>query len=80
VGGFVAFITAMLMLVSPLKHLSDVMAPITRGLAAVERGVDLIDQTPARPAAPRPRPRARRDRAADVTLRYREDSRRPWPA
>jgi subfamily B ATP-binding cassette protein MsbA len=34
VGGFVAFITAMLMLVAPVKHLSDVMAPITRGLAA----------------------------------------------
>lgn len=46
VGGFVAFISAMLMLVAPIKHLSDVMAPITRGLAAVERGLDLIDQTP----------------------------------
>jgi ABC-type multidrug transport system fused ATPase/permease subunit len=56
VGGFVAFITAMLMLVAPVKHLSDVMAPITRGLAAVERGIDLIE--PARPrwAAPRMRP------------------------
>ena len=45
VGGFVAFITAMLMLVAPVKHLSDVMAPITRGLAAVERGLDLIDHS-----------------------------------
>ncbi|MDE1948988.1 MAG: lipid ABC transporter permease/ATP-binding protein, partial [Burkholderiales bacterium] len=35
VGGFVSFITALLMLVAPIKHLSDVMAPITRGLVAV---------------------------------------------
>ena len=47
VGGFVAFITAMLMLVAPVKHLSDVMAPITRGLAAIERGIELIDRCPA---------------------------------
>ncbi len=57
VGSFVAFISAMLMLVAPLKHLSDVMAPITRGLVAVERGLDLAEVTPAetggghRPAA-----------------------------
>ena len=43
VGSFVAFITAMLLLVQPIKHLSDVMAPITRGLAAVERAVDLVE-------------------------------------
>ena len=47
VGGFVAFITAMLMLVAPVKHLSDVMAPITRGLAAIERGMELLDTSPA---------------------------------
>ena len=47
VGGFVAFITAMLMLVAPVKHLSDVMAPITRGLAAIERGLELLDRSPA---------------------------------
>ncbi len=45
VGSFVAFITAMLMLIAPIKHLSDVMAPITRGLAAVERGLDLIEHS-----------------------------------
>lgn len=46
VGGFVAFVTAMLLLVAPLKHLSDVTAPLARGLAAVERGLDLLDQSP----------------------------------
>ena len=47
VGGFVAFITAMLMLVAPVKHLSDIMAPITRGLASIERGLELLDNSPA---------------------------------
>ena len=46
VGEFVAFVTAMLQLVAPAKHLSDVMAPLTRGLAAVERGLDLIEHSP----------------------------------
>ena len=43
VGGFAAFITAMLMLVAPLKHLADSMGPLTRGLAALERGIDLVE-------------------------------------
>jgi subfamily B ATP-binding cassette protein MsbA len=46
VGSFVAFITAMLMLLSPIKHLSDVAAPLTRGLAALERGVAVIENNP----------------------------------
>ena len=45
VGGFVAFTTAMLMLIAPIKHLSEVAGHITRGLAAVERGLDLMDTT-----------------------------------
>ena len=43
VGGFVAFITAMLMLVSPIKRLADIATPITRGLAALERGLKLLE-------------------------------------
>ncbi|WP_298831558.1 lipid A export permease/ATP-binding protein MsbA [uncultured Piscinibacter sp.] len=46
VGGFVAFVMAMLQLVAPIKHLSEVAGPITRGLAAVERGVRLVETTP----------------------------------
>ncbi len=46
VGGFVAFTTAMLMLIAPIKHLSEVAGPVTRGLVAIERGLDLISQTP----------------------------------
>lgn len=45
VGSFAAFITAMLMLIAPVKHLSEVASPVTRGLAAIERGLDLIDHT-----------------------------------
>jgi subfamily B ATP-binding cassette protein MsbA len=43
VGGFVAFITAMLMLVSPIKRLADIATPMTRGLAALERGLKLLE-------------------------------------
>ncbi|TAG35453.1 MAG: lipid A export permease/ATP-binding protein MsbA [Polaromonas sp.] len=43
VGGFVAFVTAMLLLISPLRSLSDAATPITRGLAALERGLDLME-------------------------------------
>lgn len=44
VGGFVSFITAMLMLLAPLKRLTDISAPIQRGLAAAESVFDVIDQ------------------------------------
>ena len=44
VGGFVAFITAMLMLVAPIKRLAEISSPITRGLAALERGLTLIHE------------------------------------
>ena len=46
VGGFVAFVTAMLLLIAPIKSLSDAATPVTRGLAALERGMDLMDLTP----------------------------------
>jgi ATP-binding cassette, subfamily B, bacterial MsbA len=45
VGGFAAFVTAMLLLIAPIKGLSDGATPITRGLAALERGLDLMDLT-----------------------------------
>jgi ATP-binding cassette, subfamily B, bacterial MsbA len=43
VGEFTAFVTAMLLLVAPIKHLSEIANPITRGLASLERGFDLLD-------------------------------------
>ncbi len=47
VGGFVAFVTAMLMIIAPIRQLSEVSSPITRGLVALERGLDLIESTPS---------------------------------
>ncbi len=47
-GGFVSFITAMLMLITPLKHLAEVNGPLQRGLAAAEAVFALIDATPER--------------------------------
>ena len=44
VGGFVSFITAMLLLLAPLKHLADVNAPLQRGLAAAESVFQLLDE------------------------------------
>ena len=44
VGGFVSFITAMLMIMPPLRRLTDVNAPIQRGLASAESVFSLIDQ------------------------------------
>ena len=43
VGEFTAFVTGMLLLVAPIKHLSEIANPITRGLASLERGFDLLD-------------------------------------
>ena len=75
VGEFTAFVAAMLQLVSPAKHLSDVMAPLTRGLAAVERGLDLIETSPVESGGGFDPGRARGEIAFEgVSLRYREDS------
>jgi ATP-binding cassette, subfamily B, bacterial MsbA len=46
VGSFVSFITAMLMLIAPLKHLADINAPLQRGLAAAESVFQLLDEQP----------------------------------
>jgi subfamily B ATP-binding cassette protein MsbA len=46
VGEFVSFLTAMLMLLAPLKHLSDINAPLQRGLACAERVFSLMDEEP----------------------------------
>ena len=71
VGSFAAFVTAMLMLVAPVKHLSEVAGPITRGVAALERGVALIDQTPSEIGGAFDPGRARGElELRDVTLHY----------
>ncbi|MFM9972781.1 MAG: lipid A export permease/ATP-binding protein MsbA [Burkholderiales bacterium] len=44
VGDFMSFITAMLMLLAPLKHLADVNAPLQRGLASASSVFGLVDE------------------------------------
>lgn len=44
VGDFVSFITAMLMMFSPLRHLSDINAQLQRGLTAAQSVFSLIDE------------------------------------
>ena len=46
VGGFVAFLVAMLQLLPPLKRLTSVNTILQRGLAAAESIFDLLDQKP----------------------------------
>ena len=45
-GAFIAFITAAIAITTPLRRLSDVAAPIARGFASVERGLELIHHAP----------------------------------
>ena len=74
VGSFVAFVTAMLMLVAPIKHLSEVASPITRGLAALDRGVALVDATPAEAGGGfDPGRSSGHIELRGVSLRYRDD-------
>lgn len=44
VGGFVSFITAMLMLTAPLKRVTSINEPLQRGLAAAESVFALVDE------------------------------------
>ncbi|WP_193752446.1 lipid A export permease/ATP-binding protein MsbA [Cupriavidus sp. IDO] len=44
VGGFTGFVMAMLLLISPLKHLTDINQPLTRGITAAEMIFRLIDE------------------------------------
>ncbi len=74
-GGFVAFVTSMLMLVAPLKHLADITAPLTRGLVALERGLDLIDTSKPETTGPHRTDRAVGNLQFDaVNLRYNDET------
>ena len=75
VGGFVAFVTAMLMIIAPIRQLSEVSSPITRGLVALERGLDLIETTPDETEGTFSKPRASGDiRFNRVGVRYGANS------
>ena len=75
VGGFVAFVTAMLLLISPVKSLSDAATPVTRGLAALERGLDLMDLTRDETGGAFTKARAHGDiEFSDVSVVYKTDA------
>jgi len=44
VGGFTSFIIAMLLMLTPLKHLANINAPFQRSLAACERVFGMMDE------------------------------------
>jgi subfamily B ATP-binding cassette protein MsbA len=78
VGSFVAYITAMLMLIAPIRRLADMANPITRGLAALERGVALIDDVASEAQGGFALPRAEgRIELRDVQVRYRGEDEAP---
>ena len=58
VGGFVAFVTSMLMIIAPIRQLSEVSSPITRGLVALERALDMIHDIPNETSGSYVKPRA----------------------
>ncbi len=75
VGGFVAFVTAMLLLIAPIKSLSDGATPITRGLAALERGLDLMNLNQDETGGEFVRVRARGDiEFFNVSVVYKADA------
>lgn len=75
VGGFVAFVTAMLMIIAPIRQLSEVSSPITRGLVALERGLTLIESTPSETEGNFSKLRASGDiRFSQVSVIYSPDS------
>jgi subfamily B ATP-binding cassette protein MsbA len=44
-GDFVSFVTAMLLMLGPIKHLADVNAQLQRGLASADVVFELLDET-----------------------------------
>jgi ATP-binding cassette, subfamily B, bacterial MsbA len=71
VGGFFAFITCMLLMIPSFKQLSDVMAPLTRGTVAMERGLDMLEAIPVESGGTLAPGRVRGDiEFRDVGLRY----------
>jgi subfamily B ATP-binding cassette protein MsbA len=71
VGGFVAFVTSMLLIISPLKHLMDVNQPLQRGMTACELIFGLIDEPSEPEGGGKPLDRARGEvEFRDVSFMY----------
>jgi subfamily B ATP-binding cassette protein MsbA len=71
VGDFVSFLAALLLLLSPIKHLTEVSAPLQRGLASAESVFELLDERPEQDTGTRILPRAQgRIRYENVSFSY----------
>jgi len=71
VGDFISFVTAMLMMFGPLRHLADVNAQLQRGLASAEAVFELIDEKSERDTGSRTVGRVRGEIAFEgVSLAY----------
>jgi ATP-binding cassette, subfamily B, bacterial MsbA len=74
-GTFAAFVTAMLMLIAPIKRLSESASPISRGLAAVARAREMLTNVPPEAGGSHAPGRARGHvELRNVSVRYRQDS------
>lgn len=72
-GGFVSFITAMLLLLAPLKQLTTVKTNLQRGLAAAENIFQFLDAEPEPDTGTQDLPKARGDICFDqVKFTYPE--------
>lgn len=73
-GTFVSFIAAMLLLMQPLKRLTDVNSQLQRGIAAGESIFDLLDEPPEPDQGTLPLTRANGEvRYEDVSFAYSEN-------
>lgn len=74
VGDFVGYVMGMLLLVAPIKRLSEVAVPITRGLASLDRGIKMIDDNRREQAGDYAPQRARGAiRLEGLTVQYGSD-------
>ena len=74
VGDFVAFITAMLMLITPIRRLAEIANPITRAVAALERGLTMMEDVDAERGGTLAPGRAKGNiEFREVTVAYRDD-------
>jgi subfamily B ATP-binding cassette protein MsbA len=77
-GSFVAFIAAAAGIANPIRRLTDVSASVARGMAAIARGIALIDDEPSEAGGP-----LRKDHVTghfslrDVTVQFGPDGTRP---
>ncbi|NOT20880.1 MAG: lipid A export permease/ATP-binding protein MsbA [Sideroxydans sp.] len=76
VGGFLSFVTAMLMLTAPLKRITSINEYIQRGLAAAESVFELIDTASEADTGKHDMPRAQGALAFEhISLSYQADER-----